>query len=255
MPNVKKAILQKKIEGVIYDLMIKTSADNVYVDDTTTLAAKLSEMLTEIDAKVEKETGKSLILDTLITKLETLPDNATLTESIADVLEQAQSYTDSAITALGNVFTIKGRKDTVEELPTEGNKVGDVWLVGLEADEQLAEYIWIESGEWEAFGFVTDVDLSDYYTKSQVDGKLAPFTAHVEDETVHMTSEEKSKLAGLNNYDDTQIKADLTAHTSNTGIHVTSEEKTKIAQSGRILAGTSAPGDLTENDLFLQIIE
>lgn len=43
--TAKNAILKAKIEGVIYEIMVKTGAENVYVDDTTTLSAKLSEII------------------------------------------------------------------------------------------------------------------------------------------------------------------------------------------------------------------
>ena len=43
MSNVtKKAILRALVEGVLTDLMVQTKADNVYLDDTTTVAAKLA---------------------------------------------------------------------------------------------------------------------------------------------------------------------------------------------------------------------
>ena len=38
MSNVtKKAILRALVEGVLTDLMVQTKADNVYLDDTTTV--------------------------------------------------------------------------------------------------------------------------------------------------------------------------------------------------------------------------
>lgn len=39
------AILKAKIEGIIYEVMVKTGAANIYVDETTTLAAKLAEII------------------------------------------------------------------------------------------------------------------------------------------------------------------------------------------------------------------
>lgn len=54
MANVKNAILRKKIGEVLYELRVKTSSAMVYVDDTTTLAAKLTEMLADIaDSKTK----------------------------------------------------------------------------------------------------------------------------------------------------------------------------------------------------------
>ena len=52
MSNVaQKAILTAKIDGVLKDLMVKTSADQVFIDDSTTLAAKLTEFVEALDGK------------------------------------------------------------------------------------------------------------------------------------------------------------------------------------------------------------
>lgn len=52
MSNVaQKAILTAKIDGVLKDLMVKTSADQVFIDDSTTLAAKLTELVEALDGK------------------------------------------------------------------------------------------------------------------------------------------------------------------------------------------------------------
>ena len=47
----QKAILTAKINGVLKDLMVKTSADQVFIDDNTTLAAKLTELVEALDGK------------------------------------------------------------------------------------------------------------------------------------------------------------------------------------------------------------
>jgi len=48
----KNATLRALIEGVVYDLMPKGSAYNVWLDDTTTLAAKLAEVISSLNSKV-----------------------------------------------------------------------------------------------------------------------------------------------------------------------------------------------------------
>ena len=51
MSTAKNAILKAKVEGIIYEIMVKTGAANVYVDDSTTLATKLSEIVADINGK------------------------------------------------------------------------------------------------------------------------------------------------------------------------------------------------------------
>lgn len=52
MSQVKNAVLRALIEGVLTELMVKTNVYNVYVDDTTTLAAKLAEVISSLNTKV-----------------------------------------------------------------------------------------------------------------------------------------------------------------------------------------------------------
>ena len=59
--SVKNAIVKAKIENAIVELMIKTNVDNVYLDETTTLASKLAEIVTAIN-----EREKSSDVDTKI---------------------------------------------------------------------------------------------------------------------------------------------------------------------------------------------
>ncbi len=52
MANVKNVILKEKIEGVIYDLLVKTNANLVEVEEGKTLATALTELTTAINGKV-----------------------------------------------------------------------------------------------------------------------------------------------------------------------------------------------------------
>ncbi len=52
--SIKNGILKAKIEGIIYEVMMKTGAANVYVDETTTLSAKLAEIIADVDTKASK---------------------------------------------------------------------------------------------------------------------------------------------------------------------------------------------------------
>lgn len=123
-----------------------------------------------------------------------------------------KTETDSAITtaistALASVWVLKGRVNTVNDLPSSGNKVGDVYMVGLETDLNKPEYYWTGTA-WEFFG--QTVDLSAYYTKTQVDSLLGDKVDKVTGKglsTEDYTTAEKTKLAGLSNYDDTALKA------------------------------------------------
>lgn len=69
----------------------------------------------------------------------------------------------------------KGAKiEVVTELPETG-EANVIYLVPKQDEDEnnvFDEYIWIND-DWELIG-TTDIDLSNYYTKSEVDGKLPP---------------------------------------------------------------------------------
>ena len=80
-------------------------------------------------------------------------------------------FTDEEKAKLANItnpIIIKGRVDTAQDLPTEA-EIGWFYFVGLESASSYQEYCYSENG-WEYIGLSQEgVDLSNYYTKAQVD--------------------------------------------------------------------------------------
>lgn len=102
--NIKNAILRAKIQGTINDLMVKTNADNVVIDDAgTTLSAKLAEVLTSISARPTTENVTSAINALRQELLGDTPVEAynTFTE-LAAYIEQHQDAADALTAAVGN---------------------------------------------------------------------------------------------------------------------------------------------------------
>lgn len=107
-------------------------------------------------------------------------------------------------------------REIVEALPVTGmDNVLYMVRKGGTGEDIYNEYIWVglsssENG-YEFLG-TTATDLTDYYKKSQVDAALA---TKVDKEGGKGLSEqnytlvEKTKLAGLENYDDTEIRAEV----------------------------------------------
>ena len=126
---------------------------------------------------------------------------ATVSAALADKADRATTYTkgetDAAIAAAKN-----GRFKVVQELPSvaeaESNVIYLVPRTDGETGNVYDEWV-VADGAWEKIG-TADVDLTDYYNKSAVDGLL---TGKVDKETGKglssndYTTTEKQKLAGI----------------------------------------------------------
>lgn len=122
MPNTaKKAILQAKIEGVLTDLMPKTTAEHVMYDETTTVAAKLAAILADVAALPTTTTVNSAI-SALRTELmgEGVPEAYDTFKELADYISTHQEAADALTAAVGN----KADKTTVEALQATINGLG-----------------------------------------------------------------------------------------------------------------------------------
>lgn len=111
----KNAILKTKIENVIYEIMVKTNAANVIVDDQgTTLASKLASIITDLGLKATTEaltTGLAGKADSSHTHAQ-----ADVT-GLADALN-ARPTTDAMNTAISTAISglIDGAPETYDTL-------------------------------------------------------------------------------------------------------------------------------------------
>lgn len=106
-------------------------------------------------------------------------------------------------------------RQVVDVLPVIG-KDNVIYLVPKNGDGKdiYDEYIWINETVGYEFLGTTSVDLSDYYTRAEVDEKLAPKVDKVVGKqlsTNDYTNEEKLKLASLENYDDSELQNKVAA--------------------------------------------
>lgn len=132
MSNIaKKAILRAKLEGVLTDLMVKTTADNVYIDDTTTLTAKLAEVLADIATRA-KSTDVTAAVSALRTELmgEGVPEAYDTFKELADYITTHQEAADALTAAVGN----KADKTTVEAIQATVDALG-----ALASKDKVAE--------------------------------------------------------------------------------------------------------------------
>lgn len=117
----KNAILKAKIEGVISELMVKTDANNVYVDDSTTLAAKLTAIIADIATKAstteltnglasKSDVGHAHAQADITGLTDALAGKASttaLTEGLAGKANATHSHAQSDITGLSDALAGK----------------------------------------------------------------------------------------------------------------------------------------------------
>ena len=135
-------------------LIVAVSADKslyMLVDKTKALEGDYSGWK-QLDA------GAAAVVE-IIDNLTSERTDAALSAKQGKVLGDRVTSLESKVTA---IFTFKGTKETVAELPKDGSQqVGDVWHV----TETGGEYVW-DSAEWELLGL--SVDLSTYALKTEV---------------------------------------------------------------------------------------
>lgn len=118
---------------------------------------------------------------------------------------------------LASVLDFKGVKSYRDQLPTTGQKAGDVWLVkydGVSADEGTTEvnleYVWAPASEnpaddahWEPFG--TSTNLGGYATETWVTNNFVGQNTYVQDQEAVANKIEAIYKAGTSGGADTGL--------------------------------------------------
>lgn len=172
-----------------------TNVDNV-LSHVSTNPVENKVITDALDTKVDKETGKGLFSDTEKNKLANIEDNAQV-NVIEKLIVNGQEATitdksialtiiTSAVSNLQNYYlktetytkqevedligsTVGVTIEIVEQLPTEGQS-NIIYFLPTETQGVYSQYIYTTDG-WILIGSTT-VDLSNYYTKVQVDALL-----------------------------------------------------------------------------------
>ena len=119
--------------------------------------------------------------DFFVVRTENVGHNSQDLKSIINAIQSSESGIQSDISdlnekvaALGKTIKLKGRVDTVSNLPSTAS-VGDTYFVGLETADEFEEYVFTEQSKWERLGSINDIDLSDYVTKSFLSNQLTGY--------------------------------------------------------------------------------
>ena len=100
--TTRNAIVQALVEGILTDLMIKTNVQNVYVDENTTLAAKLAEIIAAINERAKSADVTAEISTAISNLIGGAPETLDTLKELADAIEAHKDVTDAINAAIGN---------------------------------------------------------------------------------------------------------------------------------------------------------
>lgn len=146
----------------------------VYVKENKTLY-----VLKSFDADGSNRVWEPLAVGAVIEIINTLESDRTDAALSAAQGKALKTLVDDLRASVAAALDYKGTKDTYDALPTEGNKKGDVWNVVAAHGTTPAgtNYAW-DGTQWDPLGGT--VDLSGYYTKSQVDSAISTAKSELE---------------------------------------------------------------------------
>lgn len=160
-------------------------------------------------------------VDAFWSKVKTLTTN-----KVEEVNARVQELHDK-VTAMGAVFSFKGVKATVADLPAENQTVGEVWHV----TEDGGEYVW-DGTKWELLG--SNIDLTAYLTKEDA-AKLYAAKSEVEAAATAAANAQKAAETA-----DTKATNAQTAATEAKTAAATADTKAGNAQTTATEAKTAA---------------
>ena len=140
---------------------------------------KTAYILKGFDPDGSNRVWETLATGTVVEIINSLESDRTDAALSAAQGKALKTLIDDLKASVAAALDYKGTKDTYKELPTKGNKKGDVWNVVAAHGTTPAgtNYAW-DGAAWDPLGGT--IDLSGYYTKSQVDGAISAAKTELE---------------------------------------------------------------------------
>lgn len=267
MSNAKYAIMKAKIEGVVTELMVKTNVDRVYMTENgqeITLASKLADIILAIDGKATPTDVTNAVAALKQELMGDLPKEAydTFTELAAYIEEH-----EDAATALQEAIGNKADKTTVEAIQQTLAGLGALATKSTVSESDLDAALKEKLSNVDASKHThTNKELLDTYT--QTEENLADAVAKKHS---HANAAELDKIAEGDKAKWDAAEAKAHEHGNKAVLDgITAEKVTawdaaeqnakgytdgKVAGLARIFVQESEPANMTENDLFFQIVE
>lgn len=140
---------------------------------------KTAYILKGFDADGSNRVWETLATSTVVEIINSLESDRTDAALSAAQGKALKTLVDDLKASVAAALDYKGTKDTYDALPTEGNKKGDVWNVVAAHGTTPAgtNYAW-DGTQWDPLGGT--IDLSGYYTKTQVDDAISAAKTELE---------------------------------------------------------------------------
>lgn len=140
---------------------------------------KTTYVLKGFDTDGSNRVWEPLAVGTVVEIINSLESDKTDAALSAAQGKTLKTLVDDLKASVAAALDYKGTKDTYDDLPTEGNKKGDVWnVVGAHGTTPAGtNYAW-DGTQWDPLGGT--IDLSGYYTKTQVDDAISAAKTELE---------------------------------------------------------------------------
>lgn len=252
--TAKNAILKAKIEGIIYEIMVKTGAANVYVDDTTTLSTKLSEIIADLALKATKEE---------------------LTAGLAEKAAASHTHTQADVTGLEDALSARPTTDAMNTaISTAISNLIDDAPETYDTLKEIADYIASDKTAMEALNSAigNKADKTAFEAVKATVDALGALASKSKVEETDLSDELKEKVnaaaegnhshankALLDTYDQTNadIKAAIEAkheHANKATLDkITEDNLTAWSGKSKIYYSATEPAALAEGDLWVHL--
>ena len=280
----KTAILKAKIEGIIYEMMVKTTAANVYVDDSTTLAAKLSSIISDIATKAStsdlnsglatkanvSHTHAQSEVTGLTDALAAKASTKALTEGLATKANVSHTHAQSEVTGLTDALALLAAKTEVTSAidALRQEMLGDTPVEAYNTFTELAAYIAEHKDAADALTAavgnkadkattLTGYGITDAYTKTEVDTKISDAISSATGG--ESAASVKAALETYKTNNDARVdalEANTHTHANKTVIDgITANKVSAWDGNATIYYSATEPANLTAKDLWVQIVE
>lgn len=250
----RNAILKAKLEGVIYEIMVKTNAANVMVDETTTLASKLATIIADCATKATKtELTEGLAGKANSSHTHAQADVTGLTDALS-----ARPTTEAMNTAISTAISdlIGGAPETYDTLKEIADYIAaheDVVTalnaaIGSKADKTAFEAV---KATVDALGtlatksVVAEADLDDSL-KTKINTAAEGNHSHANKDLLDTYTQTEANLA--------DAVAKKHSHDNKAVLDgITSEKVSAWDGKARVLFSSTEPADLTDKDLWVHL--